>query len=83
MSLTKHIEILCHQVTEEKDGDNCLSLVRQLNQELLRSSESPEHAAVTGYTSLRRTRLAQRELLPTILPSRNATSETGRPSKGQ
>ena len=34
MSLTKHIELLCHEVTEEKDGEKLLALVEQLNREL-------------------------------------------------
>jgi hypothetical protein len=40
MSLTKQIEKLCHEVSEEKDGNKLLSLVNQLNRELARISEA-------------------------------------------
>lgn len=41
MSLSKHIEELCHEVSKEKDGEKLLSLVDQLNKELEHISESP------------------------------------------
>jgi hypothetical protein len=41
MSLSKHIENLCHQVSQEADGDKLLSLVDELNKELERAAETP------------------------------------------
>ncbi len=43
MTFTKDIERLCHQVSEEKDGDKLLALVDQLNEQLEGLSKvSPE-----------------------------------------
>lgn len=41
MTFTKDIERLCHQVSEEKDGDKLLALVDQLNKELELISKPP------------------------------------------
>lgn len=55
MTFTKDIERLCHQVSEEKDGDRLLALVDQLNKELEGLSKVPaaenigEQAAETAH----------------------------------
>jgi hypothetical protein len=46
MCLTKQIEQLCHQVSEEKDDSKLLSLVDELNRELARISEIPEKKGI-------------------------------------
>lgn len=40
VSLNKHIEKLCQEVSQEKDGEKLLSLVDQLNKELEHISET-------------------------------------------
>ncbi len=41
MNLNKHIEDLCHAVSQESDGEKLLSLVDELNKELEHASETP------------------------------------------
>lgn len=52
MSLSKHIQELCHAVSQEPDGQRLLSLVDELNKELEHASESrPEDGVPQGSES--------------------------------
>lgn len=44
MNLTKDIEKLCREVSQEQDGDKLLSLVDQLNKQLADMAETPASA---------------------------------------
>lgn len=46
MSLSKHIEELCHAVSKEADGEKLLSLVDELNRELEHASQTPARDGV-------------------------------------